>query len=427
MDIIESWMVRAFTVALLFGITLVGPVAAQFGLSPDLVVEGLAIEPAEPEPGSTVELVATILNRGEGRVLLPFSVVIELDGEILKQSMILSRLEPGQKLEVSALWTAAEGEHRVRVRVDAFDDIDESDESNNVLVRTFEVRRLEGIRSITLALFEALSRALQEAGQALELELETTDLFQLVGLFDAASRSAAQAFAKSAKELAALREGLPPNLAQEEQIRMSGQAAGIYRSLAAAFEGVREALQRLNLQLLLSSFAEIREGLLELSSLSLEGITGLANTIPLMDRLLEKAEQLQEALGGAGEDIDAVAQELVSLLSQIGMEWVRTGEELIRVARQRAARFTDAQDQPITSYHAGEELRISVAGAQSLKWEVFDPAGNLRFSGESQGEAFTWEGIDNDGNHLPAGRYFYRLTITESDMRVELGRIMLNG
>jgi hypothetical protein len=420
---------KALSIALLFGVVLgVGPVSAQFGPAPDLVAESLVLSPTEPEPGSAVELKATIINRGQGRVLVPFSVILELDGEILTHQRISSRPGSGQRVEVSALWTATEGEHRARVRVDVFNDIDESDESNNVLASTFEVRGLEGIRSFTLALFEALSRGLQEAGQALQLDPETTDLFQLVELFNAALRSTARAFTASAQELSTLRQGLPPKLAEEEQIQTGSSAAKLYHSLAEAFEQAEEALQRLNLQILLNAFEEIQTALVELSTISLEGISlsALSDTIPLMDQVLEETEQLQKALSGADVDANAVIQELIALLTQIGGEWVRVGEELVQSARQRAARFTDAQDRPIVSYRAGQELRVSAPGAQNLKWEVFDSSGELRFRSESEGERLIWKGVASDGKPLPPGRYFYRLTITEAAPRVELGRIVLS-
>ncbi len=47
--------------------------AAQFGEDPpDLLVERLLTDPAEPQPEEVVELIAVVANKGRGRVLQPF-------------------------------------------------------------------------------------------------------------------------------------------------------------------------------------------------------------------------------------------------------------------------------------------------------------------------------------------------------------------
>lgn len=404
-------------------------VEAQPDRLPDLVVEKLVLDPVEPEPGMAVTLIATITNQGRGRVMDSFSVSFEANNRLLASRQLPARLDPGKKAEVRVLWTPAEGEHLLRVRVDVFDDVAESNERNNKLEMRVEVRKIEGVRSITLALLRSVGEGLQRTGQAIQVQL-TSDLLQLFSSFQSALGAAILELSASADRLSALKQLLPASLAGEAQIQTSDQVARLYRSMASAFNKALEGLQRLNLKLLLEAFQQLHMDLTQLSSLSIEGISlsGLGEALPLMDRMLELIQKLQAPLGGAKDvDVNALVQELLALVGQMGQIWGRVGTEVVQKGQEHAAHFTDAQGQPITRYQSGQELRISVPGAQRLKLEVFNAEGQGVFSVEAGGEQMSWNGTDPQGKLLPPGRYFYRLTIEEpANARIELGQIILS-
>jgi hypothetical protein len=426
-----TWSYGVFLGALVLALGWSFPAAAQSNRGPDLVVESLVLDPAQPDPGAEVELIATLANRGNERVLTSFSVYFEMDNTFLGVRQILSRLAPGSRSEVKLHWTAAEGEHTLRVIVDAFNDVEETNEANNKLEVRVGIRKPEGVRSITLGLLEGIGHGLEKTGQALQVS-PNNDLFQLLNAFQAALGVARQELSVSADRISSLRQLLVPPLADEAQVQASDQVATLYRSLAAAFARAIEGIQKLNAQLLLGAFEETRATLLELSRISVEGIrlSPLGETAHLMDQALEKIRQLQAALSGTpGVDVNAITRDLLGLLTQMGKLLTQMGGAVLEIAQQRAARFTDGNGNPVTRYQSGQELKIWVPNARQLKLEIFDLAGRAVCTHEGEGDQLSWKGTDAEDKTLSPGRYFYRLTILESsgDARVELGQITLSG
>jgi hypothetical protein len=407
------------------------PGEAQFGDPPDLVVEAFSVDPFEPEPEDLVELIVKITNEGRGQVVQPFSVFFEVDGELAANVRVTSRPRPGRQVEVRGRWTAVEGTHRVVVRVDAFDEVEESDERNNRVEKEIEVRKLEGVRSITLELFEGVASGLRKAGQAIQVE-HNSDLFQLFEAFKAAAETAGEALSGGAERLELRTAGLPSVFQQEAQVLTSGQIANLYRSMAASFSEAMEGLERLNLQLLITAFEKIQSDLETLAALSIEGVSlaELSATIVLMDQALAEAERLQAAAEGGEEvDVEGATQELLDVLSQIGAQWESTADGFAQSGSASLARFTTVQGNPVKEYRATEELVIAHDRAQRLRWEIFRETGELVFSAESEGAQLRWRGVDSSGRALPPGRYYYRLTAVDGrgTSRVELGQIILSG
>ncbi len=422
------WLcVWSFVILLVLGSSLT--VVAQPNRAPDLIVERVVFDPVEPEPGVGVEFKATITNRGRERVVANFNVYFEIDNTFLTSRVVSSHLDPGKQVEVQTLWTAVEGEHLLRVRVDVFDEVPESDEANNKYETRLEVRKPEGIRSITLDLLANVSQGLQKTGQAIQIQ-PADDIFQLLNTFQVALGLARQELITSADKISIAKQTLSPNLAAEVQVQASDQVAALYRSLASAFDVAIQGIQRLNPQLLTESFEQVRAHLVGLSALSIEGISleSVSEAIPLMDQGLEKAEQLEAALGGAKDiDVNAVARDLVALLAQIGAILTRVGADVMQTSQGRSANFSDSKGQSIVRYQVGQELKITASHAQHLQWEVFDRDGQAVFIGEAQADQFIWHGTSSDGKALSAGRYFYRLTITTSASSwIELGQIVLS-
>lgn len=105
------------------------PVAPAPGL-PDLLVERLAFDPARPEEGQPVVVVARVRNGGAAQAG-PFQVRFRVDGDA-PGTVPVAGLAGGAFLDVrSPAWTAERGTHAVHVMADAAQQVAEADEGNN--------------------------------------------------------------------------------------------------------------------------------------------------------------------------------------------------------------------------------------------------------------------------------------------------------
>jgi hypothetical protein len=405
--------------------------SAQIGSSlPDLVIKTIIITPEEPEAEEVISITAVIENQGRERVMLPFNVSFQIGEEFLGTVQVLDRLGPRETTEVSRLWTAVEGEHPLIVRVDPFDSIQESNERNNRRQLTVVVKLPQGVRSLTLSLFEAIAEGLRQAGEALHVQTNS-DLFQLFEETKSASLVAQGAFTRGAQQLTALAQILPPALQGEPQIQTGSHVAERYRSMASAFERAGEGIQRLNLQLLIRAFESMREDLAALATVAIEGVSlaGLEESVALMDQALEEARQLEQAATGEADvDVEAAAQKFLGVLAEIGTHWTRVAGDVVQSGQAKTARFTNAQNDPVLRYKPPEALVIFVPDVQRFRFELFDESGTLVLAQDAQGDRLRWTGTDAQGMPLPPGRYFYRLTAVEAAgyTRTELGRLVIS-
>ena len=104
-----------------------------FALPVDLTVTGLTYVPAEIIDGDIVTLVATVQNAGTGRTLDNFYVRFDIDGVTVGHRRVVDGLEAGESIELTQAWQASSGTHTATAVVDEYDDILESDETNNEL------------------------------------------------------------------------------------------------------------------------------------------------------------------------------------------------------------------------------------------------------------------------------------------------------
>lgn len=100
--------------------------------TPDLVVDAVSFEPAHPQPNAPSRVVITVKNVG-GQPTGERAAVRFKDGRTILQTLFVPPLEPGQSAQVSLPWQPQPGEHVLRVEVDPFKAIVESDELNNSL------------------------------------------------------------------------------------------------------------------------------------------------------------------------------------------------------------------------------------------------------------------------------------------------------
>lgn len=102
--------------------------------APDLVIASVRLDPAFPAPGSTVQIIATVVNQGTRPTNDVFAVEFKAD-RIQIGVRFLADLAPEQSLEVPVTWDAKPGETVFRISVDPFKTISELDESNNTLYK----------------------------------------------------------------------------------------------------------------------------------------------------------------------------------------------------------------------------------------------------------------------------------------------------
>ena len=104
-----------------------------FALPVDLTVTSLTYTPAEIADGDAVSLTARVQNVGTGRTLSDFYVRFDIDGVAVGHRRVVGGLGIGQSLELSQVWQASSGNHTATATVDEYNDIIESDETNNAL------------------------------------------------------------------------------------------------------------------------------------------------------------------------------------------------------------------------------------------------------------------------------------------------------
>jgi hypothetical protein len=119
----------------------VGATAQQLE-APDLVIASVRLDPAFPPPGSTVQIIATVLNQGNRPTNDVFAVEFKAD-RVQIGVRFLSELVPNQPTEVAATWDSKLGETILRVAADPFKSISELDESNNGFIKTVNVTNNE--------------------------------------------------------------------------------------------------------------------------------------------------------------------------------------------------------------------------------------------------------------------------------------------
>jgi PGF-pre-PGF domain-containing protein len=107
---------------------------------PDLVIETLTAEPANPEPGDTVTITAIVKNQGTERSIKT-NLAYNIDGIGIGEREI-PELDPGSSSQILETWTpSTEGTVNILVWADSENYVSESDEWNNVKTESIEVKK----------------------------------------------------------------------------------------------------------------------------------------------------------------------------------------------------------------------------------------------------------------------------------------------
>ena len=120
------------TAAGLAAVSLLVLIALSTAALPDLVISDLYLEPSDPLPGASVDLIATVENIGSDLAVGQFSVRFSVDGEVLTSTAINGSLRVGRSASTTASWMAREGAHTIEITADQpFDRVVEASEVNN--------------------------------------------------------------------------------------------------------------------------------------------------------------------------------------------------------------------------------------------------------------------------------------------------------
>ncbi len=122
------------TILSLFVLMSSAGAGAQQLEAPDLIVASVRLDPAFPPPGSTVQVIATVLNQGNRPTNDVFALEFKAD-RVQIGVRFLSELAPNQSAKIAATWDSEPGETILRVTVDPFKSISELDETNNSLIK----------------------------------------------------------------------------------------------------------------------------------------------------------------------------------------------------------------------------------------------------------------------------------------------------
>ncbi|MCX7747807.1 MAG: NPCBM/NEW2 domain-containing protein, partial [Clostridia bacterium] len=122
----------------------------QKGDYPDLYVRRLAYEPERLEAGSQIQLKIEIQNKGKAKVVKGTKIGISFKNDGAKEvhwSYTLNEdLNPKESFSISSgeqfensSWTGVEGGHLLSMEIDCTNQVDESDEENNLKISYYEV------------------------------------------------------------------------------------------------------------------------------------------------------------------------------------------------------------------------------------------------------------------------------------------------
>jgi len=400
---------------------------------PDLVVEGVRLDPAKPEPGDPVQIIATIANLGRGDVVQSFDVRFKVDDLTIARRRVM-RLRAGRRVELQAEWEAVEGEHRIVVEVDQLNNIPEADERNNRREVMVTVRRKGAVYSFTAEIGLTIGRTLSGIGEGFDFSLEE----ELFAALEAGLRKLEEVkltLESASWELLQLGESLPPPLLEEEAITQGRAIGAVFSEMAASLAKVASALQGLNVTAAVEALGELQAELIELSKLSFPGVelSPLAEAAVHFEEASRAAQALAESLLGSGQgqgekSLDELIAQFQAALDAAGALLKAVGEEIESRLTYRGIIFTDGEGRMVKEFHAGETLLIQVYGAVWLALEVYNSEGRLLARRVTVGERLRWQGDDNTKESLLPGEYFYRLIAERgAGEEVDLGRILISG
>lgn len=416
--------------ALVAIVLLLAPIGFSQSM-PDLALTGFRVQPDPIEPGRPAELIATVANEGRSVLFRSFQVSIQVGNELVHSGLVTGSLQPGQSIEVSGTWeNPTEGQHRVRVRVDPFDRVQEADEDNNELRRTLTVAKPRGVRSFTSPLLDGIAGGLTEAGQALQVE-HVSDTFQLISDFQAAFDTVETAYNRSVQAVNSVTSTSPEPFQTMPQMAQGERVAQLYGTMATDFKTARTGLGQAQVQALLDAFKSIQSTSESLASIKEPefDLSPLSETSALLDEALDEAGKLRDALNGEPNvDVEAATSKLVELLGRMGDIWRQVGTTIQDERSVWSAGFTDLEGQPIGRYEAGDPVVISVPRAHSLTLFVYNADGERVSALGGPRHTLVWRGVDASGEPLSPGTYYYRLMIGNGvpQPRDELGEMRIS-
>ena len=396
----------------------------------DLSVESIKIKPASPEAGETAKLRATIANQRGSDALDAFDVVFEVDGEPIGRNS-LTRLNVGQSRAVDIPWIATLGTHKVHVSIDlSFSNVRDSNKDNNQLTIEINVTAPATVRSATRQIVEAFGIALEQSGKALNFEL-SSDALKIYSDALNALTNTANALRDLSEDLQIIKNALPSPFIQQAQVQNANAIAAIYEGLADITLRMMGALSLGNFDGIIEQATNLRAKLITLSQASFENISFdvLKPAVAQLDKLIPLAIEFKNVFGGGtGRDLATVGRELFGALLGYGTALVQAGQGLKQAAAQQAANFSDSTGNPVSVYVPGSPLVTSAANAHGLKLELLDANGQLVNSVQAAGDKLEFNGMDNAGNALKPGTYYYNLTIQNTaDVTNELGRLIVSN
>ncbi len=103
---------------------------------PDLIIETIVWSPLNPSKNDTVSFTATVKNQGSGRADA-CHLGYYVDGEF-KSTLPVSALEAGVSVNISFSWTVISEKHDIKTIIDYYQNITESNETNNEMTASFQ-------------------------------------------------------------------------------------------------------------------------------------------------------------------------------------------------------------------------------------------------------------------------------------------------
>lgn len=311
---------------------------------------------------------------------------------------------------------------------------DKASRQISVIVNNHVSQAKEGIHSLTRELAENIGSGMEKAWSILEFSDEDEEIFAFLRTTSGKFKEAAGCFRDVERSLVNIKADLPAVFSKIKQVKSSDSMSEIFGNLASSFESAGESIKTMDNGSLKAALKEIQTEISSLVGLNFCGIdfTPLTKVKDKLDKILMLTDKVDQLVKGTevdveGSEIDELIRQFKSTFAKIGEIIEKVGTQVKRLASNGKVKFTNSSGNDLNSYSLGEELILRAPKVKQMKFELFDVGQSLVFSKTAEKDEIGWQGTGSDGKLLPAGLYYFQVTlISEEQKGVEIGWIVIS-
>ncbi len=398
-------MIRLIAFALVL-LMLSGMSASAQGRGPDLIIENVEILPESFRAGDVVTIRAQVTNDSRENVTERFDFTVKVDN--VRIGIFSVRLSAARQNRVfETTWEAQEGDHELLLEVDRpRNQILEANERNNTFQTSLSVAPDSNIISLTNTGLESQGNAWQQASDALNFNVTSTNLFALLELVQGGFNNFSKAMTSLVNRLDIANSNWPGAFISDN---VFGPLLPHYREISNAAAAINTSLENLDLDGAVQGMSIIQTSLNDLAAfdnavLPLADLSQAAQTLGFaIDAAIEAQETFNTDAGA-----DAAIDTLIREVQGFGIILADVARDLAQSANNNTAEFEDDQGQTLRALTTSTQVTIT-APAGNVMFELVDSTGTAVLNLNGDSNRLNWSGTDNDGRELVSGDYSFRI------------------